>query len=98
MESKKLGFIVVPNEEEFENFMKDAETQEVERGLVVRLESNVGKNLFDNFVKVKNQGYFPVGIVIDKFNMEIIFQRHPNQKDENKMVEVKIPEELKYKL
>ena len=75
--------------EDSTNFLKDAITnQNVERGLFVR--SDVGKILTQNFNRVKDRGYFPVGVVLDDdYNVEILFKRHPNQTDEMKFAELK---------
>lgn len=77
-------------EEQSKEVLQDALKQGVERGLVVR--SEVGKLLNKDFEKVKQRGYFPIGIIIDNsFNIEIIFNRHPKQTKEMKMVEIKPP-------
>ena len=48
----------------------------------------MGKELTKEFNRVKERGYFPVGVVLDEtFNMEILFKRHPKQTMDMKMVE-----------
>ena len=69
----------------------------MERGLVIR--SDIGKNIYKEFNVLKQAGYFPVGLIIeDGMNLEILFQRHPKQSKEQKMAELKTPENIKYKL
>ena len=71
------------------DFLKDAiDNSEVERGLYIR--SEMGKELTKEFNRVKERGYFPVGLVLDEtYNMEILFKRHPKQSMDMKMVECK---------
>ena len=42
----------------------------------------------DNLEKAKNQGYFPVGLVMDGHNLEILFKRHPKQEEKHRFVEL----------
>jgi hypothetical protein len=98
MSKEKTLMIVIPNEQVDETLKDALDSSEVERGLVIR--SDMGKNLYKEFNRLKAIGYFPVGIIVEQFgfNLEILFQRHPNQPKEGRLVEVKTPDELKYKL
>tara|TARA_R100001015_G_C4585034_1_gene141049 strand:+ start:648 stop:944 length:297 start_codon:yes stop_codon:yes gene_type:complete len=92
MEQKKADKFIMLHiaEESCKDFLVDAiDNQNVERGLFLR--SNVGIKLSEEFRRVADRGYFPVGIVLDNsFNMEILFKRHPKQTTDMKMVELKI--------
>ena len=89
--------IVIPNEQ-VDDTLKDAlDSSEVERGLCIR--SEIGKNIYKEFNRLKGRGYFPVGIIVeDGFSLEILFQRHPKQKPEQKFIEIKSTAQNKYKL
>jgi hypothetical protein len=100
MSEKKQKFMMMsihPTEtEDTLKMLQDKETN-CERGLMLR--TPVGKELFKEINKCINRGYFPCAFILeDGFNMEVVFQRHPKQKDEHKFVEMKTPEELKNKL
>jgi hypothetical protein len=67
--------------------LQDGLKQGVERGLFIR--SQIGKQLNNEFDKIKKRGYFPIGIIIDdSFNVEILFNRHPKQSKEMRMTEI----------
>lgn len=96
-EKEKCLMVIVPKQD-VEDTLKDAfNNGNIERGVLVR--SKIGKEIFEEFNKLKQRGYFPVGINIeDGFNLEFLFQRHPKQTKEMRYVEHKTPKELKYKL
>ena len=87
--SKKDKYIMLHvSEEQSEEVLQDGINQGVERGLIIR--SQVGKLLNVEFEKIKQNGYFPIGCIIDDtFNVEILFNRHPQQTKEMKMMEIK---------
>mgnify|MGYP003673747614 FL=1 len=97
MSKEKTLLITIPPEQ-VEDTLKDAlDNAEVERGVVIR--SDMGKNLYKEFNRLKAIGYFPVGIIVeDGFNLEILFKRHPKQPKEGRLTEIKTPAELRYKL
>lgn len=97
MSKEKTLMITIPPEQ-VEDTLKDAlDNANIERGLVIR--SDMGKNLYKEFNRLKAIGYFPVGIIVaEGSDMEILFQRHPKQPKEGRLVEVKTTTELKYKL
>ena len=82
-------------DDETEQTLKDAlDKSNVERGLVMR--ADIGKEIFKHFKLVAEKGYFPVGMILeDGFNVEFLFQRHPKQTKEMKMVEMKTPNKYK---
>tara|TARA_R110000822_G_scaffold46646_2_gene124124 strand:- start:832 stop:1116 length:285 start_codon:yes stop_codon:yes gene_type:complete len=94
MSKEKTLMITIPPEQ-VEDTLKDAlDKSNVERGLIIS--SDIGKNIYKNFNRLKEFGYFPVGLIIeDGMNLEILFQRHPKQSKEQKLHEFK---NLKYKL
>jgi hypothetical protein len=100
MSDKKQKFMMVsvhPTETEATLKMLQDKENRAERGLIVR--TPIGKELFKEINKCIERGYFPCAFILeDGFNMEILFQRHPKQKEEHKLVELKTPEELKFKL
>tara|TARA_R110000824_G_scaffold150773_1_gene321500 strand:- start:8 stop:301 length:294 start_codon:yes stop_codon:yes gene_type:complete len=70
--------------------LADAFDNGIERGLI--LKSKVPNELLSEFKKVIKNGYFPVGCIInsdDINNLELLFHRHPHQKDSMKMPEFK---------
>lgn len=90
--------IRVPNDD-VEETLKDAiDKTDVERGLVMR--ADIGKEVFKHFKMLKEKGYFPVGMILEDAgnNVEFLFQRHSKQTKSMKMLEMKTPNELKYKL
>ena len=50
------------------------------------------KEIFNQLKTLSDRGYFPVAFNFEEnsFNMEVMFQRHPKQTEEMKMVEIKI--------
>jgi len=77
--------------EQASDVLKDGLAQGVERGLFIRTE--IGKQLNVEFEKIKKRGYFPIGIVSDdSFNVEVLFNRHPQQTEAMRMVELKNPQ------
>ena len=97
MSKEKTLMIVIPNEQVDETLKDALDSSEVERGLCIR--SDIGKNMYKEFNRLKGRGYFPVGLILeDGFNLEILFQRHPKQKPEQRFAELKTPDTLKYKL
>ena len=88
--NNKLGFILLSDDKEFEEFFTEAKEQGVERGLHLRTKLNLHKELLFNLEKVKKQGYFPVGLIMDSYNLEIIFQRHPKQEEKHRFLEAKV--------
>lgn len=89
MENNKLAFHLLADNEQFEDFFTEAKEQGIERGLHFRTEVNLHKELLYNLEKAKNQGYFPVGLVMDGHNLEILFKRHPKQEEKHRFVELK---------
>lgn len=87
MENKKLAFHLLSDDEQFKEFFTEAKEQGVERGLHLRTEVNIHKELLKNLEKAKKQGYFPVGVILDGFNLEILFQRHPKQEKKHRLIE-----------
>ena len=89
-EKENILLLRVPTDE-IEETLKDAQNNsKVERGVIMRAE--LGKEVFKHFELLKKRGYFPVGMILeDGFNVEFLFQRHPQQTDEMKMVEIKPP-------
>ena len=97
MSKDKTLMIVIPNEDVEETLKSAFKDGGIERGLVIRPE--IGKELIKEFERVKQYGYFPVGVIIeDGYNLEFLFQRHPKQEKKNKMVELKMSKEEKLKL
>tara|TARA_B100000963_G_C22600695_1_gene660095 strand:+ start:976 stop:1281 length:306 start_codon:yes stop_codon:yes gene_type:complete len=83
----KLAFHILADKEHFNEFFTEAKREGIERGLVFRTESDIHKELHTLMSKAKNQGYFPVGIVLDGYNLEFLFKRHPNQKAQHRFDE-----------
>jgi hypothetical protein len=90
MENKKLAFHLLSDDEQFKEFFTEAKEQGVERGLHLRTEVNIHKELLKNLEKAKKQGYFPIGVILDGFNLEILFQRHPKQEEKHRFLEAKV--------
>jgi len=86
-QNNKLAFHLLADNEQFEEFFTEAKGQGVERGLHLRTESNIHKELLTNLEKAKMQGYFPIGIILDGHNLEVIFQRHPKQEKKHRLIE-----------
>ena len=86
---KELMLMIIDNESK-ESIKKDMRNNGVETGLYLR--SSVGKEIFNQLKTLSQRGYFPVAFNFeeDSFNMEVMFQRHPEQTKEMKMVEIKI--------
>ena len=86
---KELMLMIIDNESK-ESIIKDMRNNGVETGLYLR--SSVGKEIFNQLKTLSQRGYFPVAFNFeeDSFNMEVMFQRHPEQTKEMKMVEIKI--------
>jgi hypothetical protein len=97
MDKEKMLLVRIP-ESDVEQTLQDAiENSEVERGLFKK--TDIGKLLFNEMKKLKERGYFPVGFVFeDGNNIEFLFQRHPRQTKEMKLVEGKVPKNRLYKL
>ena len=85
---KELMLMIIDNESK-ESIKKDMRNNGVETGLYLR--SSVGKEIFNQLKTLSERGYFPVAFNFeeDSFNMEVMFQRHPEQTKEMKMVEIK---------
>ena len=100
MSEKKQKYMMMsihPSETEDTLKMLQDKDNSAERGLFVR--TPIGKELFKEINKCVGRGYFPCAFILeDGFNMEIVFQRHPKQKEEHKLAELKTPEELKFKI
>lgn len=98
--NKKIGALIIQSDEHLEMMLKDGEKQEfpIERGLVIGLPHNIGEILNNIFNGVSDRGYFVCGFIINEDEIELIFQRHPEQSTKNKMVEDDKGNELKYKL
>tara|TARA_R100000152_G_C6755643_1_gene179379 strand:- start:753 stop:1040 length:288 start_codon:yes stop_codon:yes gene_type:complete len=90
MSKDKILLVSIP-QEEMEVTLRDAlDNSNVERGVCMR--ANIGKDVFKHFELLKKRGYFCVGMILeDGFNVEFLFQRHPKQTTDMKMVELKNP-------
>ena len=78
--------LLIPILSEREEFLKEMMTeQKVERGLI--FESSIGKNLLNKMEFMKSKGYFYCGMIVEEDQIEMLFQRHPKQKDEQKLDE-----------
>ena len=96
-EKQKILLISIPPEQTEETLKDALDNGGVERGVCLR--SDIGKNIFKEFNRLKEHGYFCVGMIVeDGFNVEFLFQRHPKQTDKHKLAEIKTPDEIKYKL
>ena len=98
MASNKFGVILIYDDEQFSQIFKDAEQEGVERGLILKAETNIGKQMVNMFDKVAKRGYFVSGFIVNGYNIEFLFQRHKNQLAEQKLTEIITPYKLKYKL
>ena len=88
---------VHPTETEATLKMLQDKDNRAERGLIIK--TPMGKELFKEINKCINKGYFPCAFILeDGEEMEVLFQRHPKQKEEHKLEERKLPEEFKCKL
>ena len=87
---KKELMLMILSGETKDAIKKDMRENGVESGLFLR--SSVGKEIFNQLQTLTKRGYFPVAFNFeeDSFNMEVMFQRHPKQTKEMKMVELKI--------
>ena len=95
--SDKILLLNIPNEQSEETLKDAINNGNVERGLLIR--SYLGREIFKEFKKLKDKGYFPVGMVLsEELDVEFMFQRHPKQTKEMKMVELKLSKKEKYKL
>tara|TARA_R110000851_G_scaffold8011_2_gene30858 strand:- start:32717 stop:33007 length:291 start_codon:yes stop_codon:yes gene_type:complete len=93
----KILLLNIPDEQVTETLTDAINNGKVERGLIIR--SYLGREIFKEFSNLKDKGYFPVGMILSKdLNVEFMFQRHPKQTKEMKMVELKTPKSLKYNL
>ena len=89
MENNKLAFHLLADNEQFEEFFTEAKEQGIERGLHFRTEVNLHKDFLYYLEKAKKQGYFPVGLILDGQNLEMLFKRHPKQEIKHRFVELK---------
>jgi len=89
MTNKKIGALLIQSDEQLEMMLKDGEKQEfpIERGLVIGLPHNIGEIFNNIFNNVMDRGYFVSGFIINGKEIELIFQRHPEQSPDNKMGE-----------
>jgi len=88
-ENKKLGFHILADNEQFEDFFMEAKKEGIERGLNFRTSINISEELLRLFEKASKQGYFPVGMVLDGYNLELLFKRHPKQQAKHRFAELK---------
>ena len=87
--NKEIMLMIIDDDTK-ESIKKDMRDNGVETGLYLR--SSVGKEIFNQLKTLSDRGYFPVAFNFEEnsFNMEVMFQRHPKQTEEMKMVEIKI--------
>ena len=83
----KLAFHILSDNDHFHEFFTEAKREGIERGLVFRTESNIHQELYALMSKAKNQGYFPVGMILDGYNLEFLFKRHPKQEAQHRFDE-----------
>jgi hypothetical protein len=87
MSSDKFILLHV-GKEDGKELLKDAiDVQKAERGLFFK--GGLNKLICNYFSTMKKQGYYPVGMIInpDTDNVEFLFNRHPEQKEEMKFRE-----------
>lgn len=94
MDAQKFIMCYIANEYS-NDFLKDSISNEgIERGLIFK--NKINKEIINSFTLMKERGYFPVGIIIDPItdNAEFLFKRHPQQKLEQKLAELKETQSL----
>jgi hypothetical protein len=82
-----LAYIDTKNSEDMlSNFFKNG----AERGVIFE-GLNINSELIECFNLMRSKGYFPLGAIIDpnSTDTEFIFHRHPNQIENDKLIETK---------
>ena len=94
--NKKFGALLMLDDKHFEEMFKEGEKVGAERGLVYRTKTNICEELNSIFDNAKSHGYFTSGFILQDNQIELIFQRHPDQKEHHKKVEIANPDKYKF--
>lgn len=86
--SKKVGYIIVDNDNDFKQVMKQSEEFGIERGLIATLPNDIHGELTKMFNALKTKGYHVTGFILDdNKQIEFLYHKDPKIKENLRVVE-----------